>query len=65
MDFYSSAFGLDSTEATALNGAHTIGQMHRNGSGYTGEWKSGEVKWLYHLTKKEQLCLMYGNLADL
>ncbi len=41
MAFFSDAFGLDPTEATALLGAHTIGEMTRGGSGYTGEWKEG------------------------
>ncbi len=44
LNFYATAFALDTTEAAALNGAHTIGKMHRDGSGYTGEWKEGTVR---------------------
>jgi len=37
--FFSSAFGLSAEGAVALIGAHTIGAMHREGSGYSGSWK--------------------------
>ncbi len=40
MAFFSSAFDLEPPEVVALLGAHTIGSMHRNGSGYEGSWKN-------------------------
>ncbi len=43
MAFFSEAFGLEVPEAVALLGAHTIGHMHRDGSGYTGAWKERGV----------------------
>ncbi len=48
MAFFSEAFGLEVPEAVALLGAHTIGHMHRDGSGYTGAWKERGVSQCSH-----------------
>jgi len=38
-DFFRNAFGVGDDGAVALLGAHTLGNMARRASGYTGQWK--------------------------
>lgn len=38
LTFFSSNFGLSTRETVALMGAHTIGQMTRENSGFNGQW---------------------------
>jgi len=38
-DFFRDTFGLGDDGAVALMGGHTIGNMARRFSGYTGRWK--------------------------
>eukprot|EP00095_Tigriopus_kingsejongensis_P006353 maker-scaffold390_size186308-snap-gene-0.33 protein:Tk06353 transcript:maker-scaffold390_size186308-snap-gene-0.33-mRNA-1 annotation:"ascorbate peroxidase-like" len=33
-------FGLNTRQTVAILGAHTLGEMNREGSGYTGSWKA-------------------------
>jgi len=38
-DFFAKEFGLDERETVALMGAHSIGALHKENSGYNGAWK--------------------------
>jgi len=43
MEYFSTEFGLNPLEVTALMGAHTLGQANIFNSGYNGPWVSGET----------------------
>jgi len=40
LTFFSSNFGLSTRETVALMGAHTIGQMQQQNSGFDGQWSN-------------------------
>jgi len=46
VDFFFQEFGFSDTETIALMGAHTLGSMKEENSGFKGAWTTGETNWL-------------------
>jgi hypothetical protein len=58
MTWMDTHFGFTQDEVVALMGAHTIGQVNRNNSGYIGQWTENNTvlgMW-YHVRNRVLLC---------
>jgi len=59
LSYYWDVFKVDSVGAVALMGAHTIGAMSKDASGFSGQWKVDQGNRVFeHKLKAYFLCTL-------